>query len=137
MRMGFIGCTAEGLDTLSSVEGGVSCWLHIISEPPPGFKEIVSKLLNIGCRHFAISGLCAEKVHDEVDDVVEDRDDLILTTWCTGTIEDAASEFLAVNCPGGGTSLRLAVVFSPRGCEALFVLAEMIRYLSLMTSDEG
>ncbi len=129
MLNGFVGCTADGLDTLTSVDGKVSCWLHIIGGPPLDLKKTVSKLLNLGCCHFAVSGPCAEAVHDAVDDAVQDRDDLILTTWCTGTIQEAASEFLAVDCPGGEGQMRLAVVLSQSSAESLFILADMVRCL--------
>ena len=136
MLRGFIGCTEDGLDALISLKGRVSCWLHIADERPLDLKLIVSKLLSLGCCHFAISGPCAEAVHDEIDDTLQDRDDLILTTWCTGPIAEAASEFLAVDCPGGGESLRVAVVCSRSSVSSFSTLAEMVRRLGATANNE-
>jgi hypothetical protein len=130
--MDLIACTGTALSALHALNGRVSCWLHIEDDARVDINSTVSQLLLLGCCHFAISGPNAEALHDEVDDaILKLENELILTTWHTGSLSESASEFLAVSCPGGDTPIRLVVVFAYSDQAALSILSEIVRLLNL------
>jgi hypothetical protein len=122
-----IGCTSNMLHGLRRMTKPTSCWLHFDAGYTADVRSVALQLLSLNFGHFAVSGVGADAIHDEIDDAVFDqKKELILTTWHAGSLEDVAVEFLAVNCAGARKTARLVVAFGSSRDIELKLLSEMV-----------
>ncbi|AVR95108.1 hypothetical protein [Pseudoduganella armeniaca] len=63
--------------------------------------EMTPTLLESGCIEFCCIGSSAEKLHDLIDEIIEDRDMFSIVTTFHSDVEDACDYFLLA--AGGGT----------------------------------
>lgn len=135
--MRLIASSRSALNSLTLPGGKLGCWLHFDSDGTWDLSWIVATLIHLGFRHFAVSGREAESRHDEIDDLVVDCRDLVLTTRTGGPLDDAAEAFIAVEPPGAGDPVRLVMAFAADESSERSRVSEMLKALNRLSDDLG
>lgn len=126
----FILCDSAAAVGLALTQSRLSCWIHVDDQGAAKAPRLALHFAHAGAVHFAISGIEASYVHDEIDDALLAAGFEIATTWHEEPLKEVAWDFANIDFVSGGPSTKFVVVTGPSESSEMNRIAELARYLA-------
>lgn len=114
-----------------------ACWLHVDESDTNKAPMLAVLLARAGAVHFAVSGIEASYLHDEIDDALIAAGFEVATTWHEEPVTEVAWDFLNVDFVAGEVTLRCVVVLGRSLTAELERLTELVGYLADASRPDG